>query len=634
MRPLAMSRWLSVLAAVTAFAEECHDTKKFRTSLNWSRLGHLHEAVLDRIAQQGEDVDVVKRRGIGSHVREELIGVGIPEDGINAVLNGLVEASTFIASVDFAKLGHLAATVSQRLAAQAEVGPTARRGVASQARQELRAAGVPEAGIASLLRGLVDESQFIATVDWPKLAQLEDTVLARLGEQGDQVAASERRGVASYVREALVEAGIPSEMIGAVQRGVVDESEFKPSINWTKVGNLKASVESSGTLDIAKLFRDGLRSAGVPDEEVHVVIEGLLDESRFKQTVDWTRLRQLKDTVLKRLDAQADGAERRGVAAHVRRELAAAGVAADVVRAMAQVFVQESRLKQSIDWPRFGDLKVAVLRRRDEQAHQVSPSAERGIAAFVRQELVAVGIPEELVRSMAQGLVHESKFKAMINWQQLADLQIFVLEDLEQESKKLPTSEQHGVAAHVRTALAEVGVPKDLVRPATIALVEESAFRTIVQWSELREVKARVIDRVDQDGSSLPLVLRQEFVRVGVPEAHVDAMVSVILQDCEQGSGGPSYLVVLVAIGAGVAALAGGGLCCASARAADRRYSSSIGVAASHQDIETPKNLASKLGLPVPEVPEATKDADAVSELAAASTASPGDCRSEYSGLS
>merc|ERR1712070_421876 len=115
---------------------------------------------------------------------------------------------------------------------------------------------------------------------------------------------------------------------------------------------------------------------------------------------------------------------------------------------------------------------------------------------------------------MSQGLVDESKFKP-IDWSKLGVLKRTVLARLEEQARSVVGSERRGIAAHVRQALVEVGVPKELVRLSTMALVQESAFIETVHWNRIGKVRARVLEMLHKQGGRITPALRQELVDSG-----------------------------------------------------------------------------------------------------------------------
>merc|ERR1711924_21034 len=129
---------------------------------------------------------------------------------------------------------------------------------------------------------------------------------------------------------------------------------------------------------------------------------------------------------------------------------------------------------------------------------------------------------------------------------------------LEAQAKTVIESERRGVAAHVRQALAEVGVPNEFVRLATTALVKESTFRDSVIWSKIGDVKVRVLEIQQEQGGRITPNLRQELVDSGVPVHQVDSMVQVILQECEEDSSTPFFVPVALAIAISAVVVAGG----------------------------------------------------------------------------
>ena len=68
-----------------------------------------------------------------------------------------------------------------------------------------------------------------------------------------------------------------------------------------------------------------------------------------------------------------------------------------------------------------------MLERATKRAEQVAPSKKRGVAARMRKELVAAGVPPQRVHSMVKGLVDESTFEPAVDWNKLGELKHFFI---------------------------------------------------------------------------------------------------------------------------------------------------------------------------------------------------------------
>merc|ERR1712176_422579 len=94
------------------------------------------------------------------------------------------------------------------------------------------------------------------------------------------------------------------------------------------------------------------------------------------------------------------------------------------------------QFRPGVEWNKLGELKQRVLQSAKEQDESIFPSDRRGIAGRVRQELAAIGVPEEHVHSMVKGFVNESKFVSSIDWIKLGELKSTVLEQVENQSEQ------------------------------------------------------------------------------------------------------------------------------------------------------------------------------------------------------
>merc|ERR1712160_148695 len=177
---------------------------------------------------------------------------------------------------------------------------------------ELRDAGVAKEHVLPLARGLVDESKFKISLNWEKFAQLKDQVLDRVRKQAALSDPSARRGVASHVREELKAVGVPEAAVLSTLLAIVDESNFKSSIDWVKLGKAKDRVwellqrqgerTASPWRGVAAHMRSELLVSGVPEGGVHLVLKGLVDDAKWKDSVNWkavvlVRAEMLEDRV-------------------------------------------------------------------------------------------------------------------------------------------------------------------------------------------------------------------------------------------------------------------------------------------------------------------------------------------------
>jgi len=325
----------SVPLAATALV----DNSRFKLAINWNKFASLKERISHAVLLQ-EDADTSKKRGVAAHVRQELTAVGVPEDRVHNMAQALVQESEFRSSINWSKIEHLKFRVERPMEWQ-ETSPLETRGVAAQVRQELKDAGVAKEHVLPLARALVDESKFKSSLNWEKFAQLKDQVLGRVRKQAALSEPSARRGVASHVREELKAVGVPEAAVLSTLQAIVDESNFKPSIDWAKLGKAKDRVwellqrqgerTASPWRGVAAHMRSELLVSGVPEGGVHLVLKGLVDDAKWKDSVNWKTVVRVRAEMLERLKLRGGKLEQSRIVADVRRKLIGAGVLEDRV---------------------------------------------------------------------------------------------------------------------------------------------------------------------------------------------------------------------------------------------------------------------------------------------------------------
>merc|ERR1711957_987017 len=493
-----------VLPLARALVDE--SKSQLKVSIDWNKFGGLRARVMDRLELQ-KDMAPEHRRGVAALARRELSSLGLANSDVPAVSAGFIKPSSFRSHIDWVRLGDLEQQVMQLLNSQGEdVDASKRHGIAALARREIKASGVSEELVNFVLRGLVDESKLLGSINWTMLGQLKQRVLDRLAQTRDD--ASEQRGIAAHMRAELMAAGVPGDRLHLLLRGLVSESKFKESIDWHKLGDvysinwevlrdLKTSVlnemqsqaNDASKRGIASHVRRAAKVVGIPEDRIQSFTRAVVDESDFAASVDLSKLGRLDQLVSNHMSTQQTAAalsEHRGVAAFVRSQLEAAGLSKSSIPLAATALVDNSRFKLAIKWNKFAGLKErishAVLLQEDADT-----SKKRGIAAHVRQELKAAGVPEDRVHSMAQALVQESEFRSSINWNKIEHLMEL------QEASPLET---RGVAAQVRQELKDAGVATEHVLPLARALVDESKFKSSLNWEKFAQLKDEVLGRV------------------------------------------------------------------------------------------------------------------------------------------
>jgi len=139
----------------------------------------------------------------------------------------------------------------------------------------LKAVGVPEAAVLSTLLAIVDESNFKSSIDWVKLGKAKDRVWELLQRQGERTA-SPWRGVAAHMRSELLVSGVPEGGVHLVLKGLVDDAKWKDSVNWKAVVLVRAEMLERLKLRGGKLaqsriaadVRGKLIGAGVLEDRV------------------------------------------------------------------------------------------------------------------------------------------------------------------------------------------------------------------------------------------------------------------------------------------------------------------------------------------------------------------------------
>merc|ERR1711957_74017 len=107
--------------------------------------------------------------------------------------------------------------------------------------------------------------------------------------------------------------------------------------------------------------------------------------------------------------------------------------------------------------------KEHVWARLKKQKAEVAPSQWRGVAAHMREELLSVGVSEETVHFVVQGLVNDAEWKKTLNWKIVVLAHGQLLEHLLERHHKLSSAERSHVAADLRQKLIAAGVPEDRV---------------------------------------------------------------------------------------------------------------------------------------------------------------------------
>lgn len=424
----------------------------------------------------------------------------------------------------------------------AQPNDASRRGVAAHVRRALRAAGVPEHHILSFTAAVVDESDFMPSLEWSRLGQLQESVSERMRQQAEEAEPSEHRGVAAHVRQELLAIGVPEGHARLASTALVVESTVKPSVDWAMLGGLRErvaesmeqqrQVSPSQQRGIAAHVRQELVAAGVEEEQVYDVAVALVSPSAFRESLDWSKIRQLKQQVMHLMELQAETvslSETRGVAAHVRQELEGAGVGAEHVASIARAVVDESSFNPSLNWDCLGGLKEFVLSLVQQQLGVVDAMETRGIAAHVRQELQGCGVQAENARSMAAALVHESAFKASVNLTQLSHVKDRVWERLEEQGQQVDPSNWHSMATHMQEELVSAGIPTGAVQHVLLAVVNESPWKESLDWTSVVAARGHVVERFRMgrivaaaERRVVAAEVRVRLIAAGVPHDQVD----------------------------------------------------------------------------------------------------------------
>merc|ERR1711957_1029620 len=79
--------------------------------------------------------------------------------------------------------------------------------------------------------------------------------------------------------------------------------------------------------------------------------------------------------------------------------------------------------------------------RLKKQKAEVAPSQWRGVAAHMREELLSVGVSEETVHFVVQGLVNDAEWKKTVNWKIVVLAHGQLLEHLLERHHKLPSAQ-------------------------------------------------------------------------------------------------------------------------------------------------------------------------------------------------